>query len=265
MMKTSVFLLLVSLLLFSAQSGKAQPQDSLNNDSIIDDEWIIDPIPTVPEFVGGEVALYDFLRKNITYPKQALNNRTEGIVWIAFVIDTSGAVTDAFVRRGIGDGCNEEALRVVSSMPPWTPGMLNDHPVRTQFNIPVRFILNDSLIVSDSAINAHGESDVYSFPSPDSEASFPGGDKALNEYIKNCMVYPAEARENNIGGVVNTSFVINEDGTVSDIKIRSGIGGGCNQEAVRIISSFPLWVPASKDGKPIPSLVTLPVQFNLRP
>lgn len=263
-MKISAGLLFSFFLFCSALISNAQHPDSLINDSVIDGSIIIDVFPTTPEFVGGETALYDFLRKNISYPKQALDNRTEGIVWISFVIDTSGAVTDAFVRRGIGDGCNEEALRVIRSMPPWIPGTMGENPVRTQFNMPVRFVLNDTLVLLDSTINAQGKSDVYLFPSPDSEACFPGGDNALTEYIKNCMVYPAEARENSIGGVVNTSFVINEDGSVSNIKILSGIGGGCNEEAIRIISSFPLWVPASKDGKPVSSLVTWPVQFNLK-
>ena len=94
-----------------------------------------------PEFEGGLEALYKYLAENIKYPDQAKADKVEGRVFIRFVIETDGSVSGAEVLRGIGGGCDEEALRVVQGMPNWKPGMVAGEPVRVQYNIPITFKL----------------------------------------------------------------------------------------------------------------------------
>ena len=76
-------------------------------------------------------------------PKKARKNNTEGKVVVRFVVDEDGYVTHAEVISGIGSGCDEEALRVVSSMPKWQPGTQNGEPVRVYFTLPIMFKLQD--------------------------------------------------------------------------------------------------------------------------
>lgn len=96
-----------------------------------------------PEFPGGMEAMYKYLAENIKYPEQAKADGIQGRVFVRFVIEADGSVTNAQVLRGIGGGCDEEALRVVEAMPKWTPGKQQGKPVRVQFNLPIIFKLQE--------------------------------------------------------------------------------------------------------------------------
>lgn len=93
----------------------------------------------MPSYPGGEAALYQFLSKQIRYPRQAVKNKTEGTVYVRFVIQPDGAITDPEVMRGIGYGCDEEALRVISSMPAWNPGEITGQKVPVFSSLAVNF------------------------------------------------------------------------------------------------------------------------------
>lgn len=94
-----------------------------------------------PEYPGGMEALYKYLAENIHYPEQAKNDQIQGRVVISFVVEKDGSISDAKVVRGIGGGCDEEALRVVNAMPKWTPGKMRGEVVRVNFNLPITFKL----------------------------------------------------------------------------------------------------------------------------
>jgi TonB family protein len=99
-------------------------------------------VEDMPEYVGGNDAMNRFIAGNIKYPQQAKEKGVQGTVYISFVIDETGAVGNAKVLRGIGSGCDEEALRVVKMMPKWKPGKQSGKNVKVQFNLPVKFALN---------------------------------------------------------------------------------------------------------------------------
>lgn len=94
-----------------------------------------------PSFPGGEEALYSFLRDNIKYPQLARENNITGKVFVQFVVEKDGSISNAKVMRDIGGGCGQEALRVVKAMPKWKPGKQRGKAVRAQFNLPVSFNL----------------------------------------------------------------------------------------------------------------------------
>ena len=99
-------------------------------------------IPDVyPEFPGGQDALYKYLAQNIKYPKIARENGITGRVFIRFVVEKDGSITNVRVLRDIGGGCGAEAVRVVESMPNWKPGKMGKQVVRSEFNLPVNFNL----------------------------------------------------------------------------------------------------------------------------
>jgi protein TonB len=99
-------------------------------------------VEEMPSFPGGDEPRVKFLRDNIVYPQMAKENNIQGTVYVSFVVDSKGKVTDVRLLRGIGGGCDEEAIRVVKLMPPWNPGKQNGKSVRVQFNMPIRFTLN---------------------------------------------------------------------------------------------------------------------------
>lgn len=104
-----------------------------------------DPIPilveTMPEYPGGEKAMYKFISKKLKYPKKARRKEIEGRVYVQFIIDKKGNVTKAKVLKGIGYGCDKEALRVVNKMPKWKPGTQRGKPVPVKFTLPFSFKL----------------------------------------------------------------------------------------------------------------------------
>lgn len=106
-----------------------------------DDPWMGTVVEVDPEFPGGMDALMKFLEDNIQYPPLALENGIEGRVYVTFVVEEDGSVTNPRLLRDIGGGCGQEAVRVVKMMPKWKPGEQMGKPVRIQYNLPVRFVL----------------------------------------------------------------------------------------------------------------------------
>ena len=98
-------------------------------------------VPVVPKFNGGADGLAKWIQEHIQYPANAAKAKIEGRVIVEFIIDKNGAVTATKVVRGINDSLNNEALRVVKSLPRWTPGYANGKPVKTRYTYPVMFRL----------------------------------------------------------------------------------------------------------------------------
>jgi len=94
-----------------------------------------------PKYPGGEPARQEFFAENMKYPKKAKEQGIQGRVYITFVVEPSGSVTNIQLLRGIGGGCDEEAIRVVKLMPKWEPGTQRGQAVRVQFNMPIKFSL----------------------------------------------------------------------------------------------------------------------------
>lgn len=82
-------------------------------------------------------------------------------------------------------------------------------------------------------------------------------------YLQSNLNYPAAAKENGIEGSVVIQFVVNEDGDISDVKVMRGLGGGCSEEAVRVVKSMPRWKPGRQNGQAVKVFFTLPIRFKL--
>ncbi len=98
-------------------------------------------IEKMPEYPGGVKALYEYFYTETRYPEEALKKGIEGTVYVKFVVDQEGFVINPVVMRGVGGGCDEEALRVVASMPQWIPGSINGENVSVWYTVPIKFNL----------------------------------------------------------------------------------------------------------------------------
>ena len=132
-MKNFIKVLFFIALLFSFNNELCAQAE--NEDSV----YII--IEESPKFIGGEKARIEFLVNNMTYPETARENGIQGTVYITFVIEIDGSVSNVKILRGIGSGCDEEVIRVIKLMPKWEPGKQRGKAVRVQFNMPVKFTL----------------------------------------------------------------------------------------------------------------------------
>ena len=110
-------------------------------DEEVVEQEIFKIVEEMPSFPGGEAKLMEYVSKNIKYPQIARETGIQGRVFVNFVVEPDGSVSNVTVLRGIGGGCDEEAMRVVKNMPKWKPGKQRGKAVRVQYMLPVNFRL----------------------------------------------------------------------------------------------------------------------------
>src|SRR5690554_1345992 len=98
-------------------------------------------VEEMPEFPGGEAALRQFIAQSVKYPVIAQENGIQGRVYVTFVVDADGSISDPRVARGVDPSLDKEALRVVSLLPKWKPGKQRGKPVRVSYTVPINFQL----------------------------------------------------------------------------------------------------------------------------
>ena len=104
---------------------------------------VFNVVEKMPEFPGGQDSLQSYLARNLHYPKQALAKGIQGRVFVTFIVEKDGSISEVRLLQGIGSGCDEEALRVIDMMPRWIPGQHRGKPVRARFVLPVKFTLDN--------------------------------------------------------------------------------------------------------------------------
>lgn len=125
------------------ENGDSELKEMVNGKLIeVSADEIFDVVEDQPKPVGGMQAWNEYLAANINYPAQAKEMEIEGTVIAVFVINTDGSITDVELLRGIGGGCDEEALRVIQNAPNWEPGKQRGREVRTRMRLPIRFKLS---------------------------------------------------------------------------------------------------------------------------
>ncbi|MDR9398003.1 energy transducer TonB [Salibacter sp.] len=115
--------------------------EEMPEEEVVEEPEIFQVVEDPPEFPGGEEELFKYLGKSIQYPPMAKDAGVSGVVYVTFVVNEDGSISDVEVLRGIGAGCDKEAIRVVENMPKWKPGKQRGKSVKVQFNLPIRFTL----------------------------------------------------------------------------------------------------------------------------
>ncbi|HEY0246422.1 MAG TPA: TonB family protein, partial [Mucilaginibacter sp.] len=219
---------------------------------------IYDAVETEPSFPGGLQAFYNFLGKTVIYPKEARDNKITGKVFIQFVIEKDGSLSGIKAVRGPEHGLNEAAVSALKLSPKWNAGIQNGKPVKVQYTVPINFTLNADEKTPEQSYTGDK---VYS--SVNIEPSFPGGLQAFYQYLGKNIRYPAAMREKKIQGKVFVQYVVEVDGSLSNVKAVRGPGYGAEEESVRVISASPKWKPGMQNGKAVRVQYTVPVNFSL--
>jgi TonB family protein len=335
-----------------------------------------------PEYPGGAHARVNFLASHLQYPENALRNKVSGKVYVGFVVEQDGSISHVKVLKGIGHGCDKEAMQVVAQMPKWKPGLINGKPVRVRFTLPFAFnihapdkervysrvdvypsfdvdtisgiedfiqrylhypvgILKDSVtdtvtvyfvvkpndsithvsvrkdtaqldaydyeamrVVRNLPVSApaflhnqpvslqlyipvvfdykqinpssskvfhttfNGKTFSYYRPGmavvPDKMPSFPGGIRALMQYLTENIRYPEEAKKMHLQGRVFLQFIVEADGSITHIRVIRGVSPSLDAEAVRVIRNMPKWKPGTQRGKPVRVRFNLPIKFTMQ-
>lgn len=136
-MKNIIGILFVVVLCFCGNNASAQRARKETN------EKIFMATEVVANFPGGEDSMMAFLIRNVNYPRMAANAGIGGVVYISFVVNKDGTISQSKVERDIGGGCGKEALRVVRLMPNWTPAYNKGQAVRSHFTLPFSFTVEE--------------------------------------------------------------------------------------------------------------------------
>ncbi len=213
-----------------------------------------------PMFNGedaGKFGLWVF--DNIKYPEEAYKNGAQGRVTLQFVISRKGDIKDVKVVKSSGNELlDNEALRVVSMSPVWTPGKVEGKPVDVLFTFPVVFKLEGE------ETEAAGE--AVAFSEVEQKPTFMGDEPVqFTKWVFGQLKYPEEAKEKQIQGRVTLQFTIAKDGNVKDVTVAKSSGSKIlDDEAVRIVSMSPQWEPGKHKGEPVDVRFTFPLVFKLR-
>ena len=223
-------------------------------------------VERMPEFPGGQQAMLQFVAENIKYPVLAQENGVQGRAICQFIIEKDGRVNDVVIVRSTGDAAlDEEAIRVVLSMPAWKPGIHRGKPVRVKYTLPINFRLTPGESKSKTTKSPYSDTHNKQQYIDRSVPQFPGGLSKLNEYVKANIRYPKAAYDRGIRGKTVVEFLVEADGTISDVKVlKSATFKSLDDEAIRLVKSMPKWIPALSNGEPIAKKTTLPLGFGVK-
>ena len=138
MKKVVLFLALCAgFISLQAQTDNTKSNNNYPEVTVEDEIFVV--VEKMPEFPGGNEAMAQYITDNIKYPQKAKRKKISGKVFVSFIVEKDGSVSNVEVIRGIGGGCDEEAIRVVSNMPKWEPGTQRGKPVRVKYILPLNF------------------------------------------------------------------------------------------------------------------------------
>ena len=205
---------------------------------------------TPPSFRGGYDAMQKFLQENVVYPPEALKDSIQGRVIVEFLIDTLGYIGEVKVVHSVHELLDAEAVRVVKTLPRFSPGRQAGKAVSVRYTLPVTFKLQDKLEPAKPK-------DV------EVKAEFPGGEEALSQFLKDHIKYPPKAAKKKIQGRVEVAFWIDKSGKVNDVKVVDSVDKDLDKEAVRVCKLLPDFIPATVNGEPVEVLFKLPIRFKI--
>lgn len=217
-------------------------------------EQVFTVVEKMPSFPGGDAELLKYIATNIKYPKESLDNGEQGRVICSFIVGRDGSVNNPEVLRGVTPLLNEEAVRVINTMPRWNPGMQRGKAVAVKYTVPITFR-------SKSPVE---EAKEETLTVVDVMPQYPGGDRELLKFIAQSIKYPTDAQEAGVQGRVICSFVVDKKGNIVEPKIIRGIDPSLDAEALRVIGMMPRWTPGRQDGKAVRVLYTVPITFRLQ-
>lgn len=177
----------------------------------------------------------------------------------------------------------EEMMQITEQQQQSAPPAVVTGPATTLLNVVSNDVMVNENIAIDTEANLKTESqeskisgsgsgtkaeadveDAMPFTIVEEQPTFPGGTDALLKFLGDNIKYPPVAKQAGISGTVILSFLVEKDGSISNVKVIHGIGGGCNEEAIRVVSMMPKWSPGKQRGKAVRTQFQIPLVFFLR-
>lgn len=206
-------------------------------------------IDTNPRHEG--ISVQNLINSTMKFPESALQEKVQGnTVRVQFTLETDGRIHNAVIITSASPSLDRETMRVIHSLPRFSPGILNDEAV------PVEYICQ---LTFNEVVRPQNVLETTGFWLPE----YKGGDKALNKYLQQNMKYPTEAAENAVQGLVLLRFTVSSEGKVIKPKVLRKVSPECDAEAVRVVMGLTEWLPGVNNGKYVSCYFTLSIRFSL--
>jgi len=232
-MKNFLFLVIA---FFAIQISSAQNVTNVSSENIYNTAGI----EVKPEYPGGIEKFYQFIGDNYKTPTAV--DFLGGKVYVTFIIEKDGSLTDIKVLRDVGFGTGKEAIRILELCPKWSPGRQNGQNVRCSYSLPI-------------SLEAH----IFEFSEVEVKPEFIGGVRNFFEFInKNYKKIEVEG----LKGKIYLTFVVEKDGSLNRIKVLRDVGYGTGEEAIRVLKKCPNWIPAQHKGQKVRCKFSLPIDIQ---
>ncbi len=244
---------------------------SFNSNSLfsqVEVDNYVENVSRVPTNLGGLTELKRFFDYHLIYPEKAVKEKKEGFVELKFVITKDGKTKDLNIIASLSPETNAEAMRLFSLLE-WTPALQGTREVDAFHTMKVPFSISKykkslKLRTGMESLNSISvDTSLLIYAKYNEGAHFIYGRDSLANYLANELEYPNNARNQSIQGTVTLSFIVEQNGFISNLNIVKSLGGGCDIEAIRVIGKTK-WKPAMINGKLVRSRITYPVQFKLQ-
>jgi len=226
-----------------------------------------------PDFPGGLAKFHEFVNRNFNLNA---GYKGKGKVFVMFVVEKDGSLSDIKVLRDVGFDTGKEAVRLLKAAPRWIPGEQNGKKVRVHYSLPIE--INSEKMAIKSAGNSPDKhpvphknvvhepveekiedgNTIHNIARLQVKPDFPGGLQEFFKFVDANYKIPDEA---GLKGNVFVTFVVEKDGSLSNIKILREIGFGTGDEAIRVLKLSPKWQPGQKDGKVVRTQYSLPIRI----
>jgi len=227
---------------------------------------------TKPQCYGGKRLLKEFIKEEMVYPDNALENNTEGTVAVSFIIKPDGTTTDLKVTNSVSDEIDSEAIRIFEKIL-WNPATELGRPIAYLHALKIKFDIKKYKKICkvrgyekinypykpiDNSNKIFPFIDVDISPKP----KYSSSDYNFSSFISNHLEYPETAFKQNISGTVKLKFIVEPSGRITNIIIDKSVGGGCTEEAIRVIKLIK-WQPGINDNLAVRTWMCLEITFDI--
>jgi TonB family protein len=236
------------------------PYPQLTEEELTNGNKIFASVEQQPTFPGGLSSFGKFLEGSVKYPAKSREDNIQGKVFVSFIVEVDGSLSNVQAIRGPSEELKAEAVRVIRNSPTWQPGVQNGQVVRVQYTVPINFTLGED---DDVSVNNAFEKSERILSAVEVAPEFPGGMASFQQFLGRNLRYPQQMRTSGLQGKVFVTFVVGEDGKLSDIKAIRGPSEDFKEEAVRVLASSPKWKPGIQNGRAVKVRYTVPINFKL--
>ena len=225
---------------------------------------------TFPEPVAGYTTTKEYIMQNMVYPEADFAQGNSGSVVIGFHLDTQGNASQYTVKSSFSEAAAPIAMHLVKTVL-WKPALNIGIPVEYDYEYQVDFSVKSykrywkrhTRLEAPLTLEADTSYKIYEYKQLNEVAKpyFADGSN-MGRYIATNLQFPPEAKEREVQGTVRLSFVVETDGSVSNIVIVNSVGGGCDNEAVRLIQNT-IWIPAEKNNMYVRSTNMQDITFSI--